>query len=228
MKDVCELIGVIIGDGSIIYNSKNRTYRLEIAGNATEDPRYFSMLSKTIFKLSKKEPKIRFRQHKKGKGITLYSDNKKFVEFLINEFKLPFGKKTFTIRIPNQFLTWKYSKHVIRGIFEADGSIYFSRSKPKSNYPTYPRIEIVTSSKNLSVQLVEILRKKSFKVQTINSDSRKTIKIYISGEKMLEKWIKEIGFSSPKNISKFLFWKTNGYYIPKTTLKERERLLNYI
>ena len=42
---------------------------------------------------------------------------------------------------------------------------------------------------------------------------------------MLEKWIKEIGFSSKKNITKYLLWKKLGYYIPKSTLKERESLL---
>lgn len=226
--DIMELMGVIIGDGSLLYNKNKRVYRLEIAGNATEDPRYFLKLSKAITKISNKKAKIRFRQHKKGKSITLYLDSKEFIEYLKEKFKLPSGKKTFTITIPEKFTPWKYSRHIIRGIFESDGSLYFSKSKTNSKYPTYPRIEIITSSKNLAKQLLKILKEKSFNVQILDPSPNKCIKVYISGELMLKKWLKEIGFSSPKNISKYNLWKQKGYYLPRTTLKERESLLNSI
>jgi len=221
--NIYELIGVIIGDGSILYNPKKYQYRLEIFGNATEDYKYFLKLKQFINEISGKEPRMRFR--KPGKGLTLYIDNKQFVEYLINKLKLPHGNKTFTVKIPSKFVSWEYSKHIIRGIFESDGCLYFSKSKVHE-YPTYPRIEIRSSSPELVNQIVTILRKNSFKVQTLNPKIGNTAKVYISGDLMLEKWLEEIGINNPKNLTKFKIWKKQGYYVPRCTLKERETLLN--
>ena len=51
--------------------------------------------------------------------------------------------------------------------------------------------------------------------------NRGSLVIYMSGEKSLNKWIKEIGFSSLKNRTKYLLWKKLGYYMPRTSLPER-------
>ncbi|MBS3155812.1 hypothetical protein J4413_01105 [Candidatus Woesearchaeota archaeon] len=222
--NIYEFIGVIIGDGSLLYNPKRRVYRLEIAGNATEDYPYFLKLKQFMVKSMGYTPKIRFRTHKKGRSICLYLDNKKFLEFM-KSLDLPFGKKTFTITIPSNFLNWKYSKHIIRGIFESDGSLYFSKSKITTNKPTYPRIEIKTSSEKLVYQIKSILSENGFSVQTIAPKRDKATKIYISGERMLNKWIDEIGFSSRKNLTKYLYWDKLGYYTPRSTLRQRETLL---
>ena len=224
--NLAELVGVIIGDGSILYNKEKRIYRLEIAGNATEDIEYFNKLKEIINKisLSKNRAKIRFRKHKLGKSITLYINNKNFIKYLIQKLKLPSGKKTFSIKIPQKFLNWNVSKHILRGIFESDGSIYFSKSK-LIKYPNYPRIEIKTSSKNLKKQIVKLLEQNNFKVQTLDSNSDKTTKIYISGDIMLNKWVKEIGVSSIKNQSKIALFKKLGYYMPKSTLEDRRKIL---
>ena len=50
-------------------------------------------------------------------------------------------------------------------------------------------------------------------------------KIYLSGEIMLNKWIKEIGFGNINTITKYNLWKKLGYYIPKITLNQRRKLL---
>jgi len=220
--NIYELIGVIIGDGNIIYNKNNKQYRLEITGNATEDKEYFINLSKIINKISNKKPTIRERSHKKGKSLDLHINNKIFIEFLIKKIGLPCGRKTFTIKIPEKLINWKYSKHIIRGIFESDGCIFFSKSKV-FKYPTYPRLEIRTSSNKLKDQLMEILKERGFKIRLI--DKCKTCKIYLSGPRMLNKWVKEIGISNIKNKTKINLWKKLGYYIPKTNLKQRKRIL---
>lgn len=150
--------------------------------------------------------------------LELYS--KKFVEYLINIVGITNKDKTFNAVIPNKYLNWKFSKHIIRGLFETDGSIYFSRSK-KIKYSSYPRIEIKTSSKILSEQLLTLLKQKAFKIRRCSSKSHKTIRVYLSGPEMLEEWIQEIGFSSMKKYSKYLFWKKFGYYVPKTTYENR-------
>ena len=59
------------------------------------------------------------------------------------------------------------------------------------------------------------------RIQALYKKSNKTYSITISGEKMLKKWIKDIGFSNERNISKYNFWKRKGFYIPKMPLKDR-------
>ncbi len=168
-------------------------------------------------------PKIRERKHKKGHSLELFFDNKKFVKFLVKDIKMDYGNKTFRVKIPKRFLDWEYSKHVLRGLFEADGSLYFSKSK-SIDKSTYPRIELRTSSKNLASQIFSILAKQEYRVRIMRT-KYKDFKVYLSGTKMLEKWVREIGFSNNNTITKYLFWKKFGHYIPKITPSQRKILL---
>ena len=212
-----EFIGVIIGDGYMRYRPDQRVYQIEIAGNVDEDYVYFLKIAAFIQKLTGKKPTIREKIETNGRSLRLEISNKEFIKKLI-EMGLPTGKKTFTISIPLNLTGWEYSKHILRGIFETDGCIYFSKSK-KGKYPTYPRIEIKTSSNRLLSQIISLLKERGFR--TYCKKSNKTHSITISGEEMLQKWIKEIGFSNERNISKYNFWKKKGFYIPKISLKDR-------
>ncbi|MEK6934732.1 MAG: hypothetical protein AABW46_02535 [Nanoarchaeota archaeon] len=223
--NIFELMGVIIGDGYILYNPKNYQYRLEIHGAVGEDEEYFENIKYFIDKLIKKDiTKIQIKKHKLGQALRLYLNNKYLIEYMIKDLGLPHGKKTYSITIPKKFLNWKASKHVIRGIFEADGSLYFSRSRITTSKPTYPRLEIKTCSKNLTKQLVDLLKNQGFKVQTIIKEGQPT-KIYVSGVEMLEKWVEEIGFTNINTISKLRFWQKYGYYTPRCTLDFRLNML---
>lgn len=215
-----ELIGIILGDGSLKHYPTKRVYDLEIVGDAKDDQEYFSKISDLLFKLTNKEPKILVRKEKLGNSLRLHLYSKKFVEYLINDIGITNKNKTFTGEIPKQYLNWKFSKHIIRGLFETDGSIYFSKSK-KIKYPSYPRIEIKTSSKKLASQTFKILKQKAFKIRISSSKTDRTKRLLLSGPEMLEKWVLEIGFSSMKKYSKYLFWKKFGYYIPKIPYKKR-------
>jgi len=219
-----ELIGVILGDGSLWYYPSKRVYGLEISGDAKDDHDYFSKLAELIEEIAKKKPKIRVKIEKLGKSLKLELYSKKFVEYLINEVGISHKDKTKSTEIPSKYLDWNFSRHIIRGLFESDGSLYFSKSK-KGRYPSYPRVEIKTSSRKLAEQLVKLLKQKAFKIQARTSKSDKTIGVYASGSEMLEKWVKEIGFSSMKKYSKYLVWKKKGYYIPSMSYQERLVLL---
>lgn len=220
-----ELIGIILGDGSIIINSNKRVYKFELNGNAEDELDYYQKISNYLKKEFNLNPKIYVKREKLGKTLRLVVDNKKFVSFLKNNIGLNFKNKTFGGYIPNKFIDWNFSKHIIRGIFETDGSIYFSRTKPHFK-PVYPRIEIKTSSRKLAEQIISILGRKDFNIRQRTSKGDKTIGIYLSGKKMLEKWIKEIGFSKIKTVSKYLIWKKTGRYFPYMTLSKRLDLLS--
>lgn len=212
--NIYELIGIILGDGYLGHNEKARRYWLQITGNVL-DKKYFKIISNFIHSQTDKKPKISIQKETKGKSLRLEFNNKDFIQLITEKYGLIIGNKTFNAKIPNKFLNWNFSRHIIRGVFDTDGSLYFSRSK-KEKYPTYPRLEIKTSSKLLAAQIIEILKKRNFVVNSFQSSSDKTIRIYLSGNKMLEKWVKEIGFTNPKRIKKYLYWKKRGYYVPRT------------
>lgn len=211
-----ELIGFIIGDGNIYYNLKSRVYRLELAGNVEEDYDYFDKIDNFLFKETGRKPIKFIRNEKKGKSLRIQFNNKQFVDLLLS-LGLSKGMKTFSVEIPNDLVKDKKMFSIIRGIFEADGCLYFSKSK-KMKYPSYPRLEIRTSSKNLMVQIKKFLEDEGFNVYVKKG---RTFAIQISGEKMLNLWIDKIGFPSMKNITKYKIWKTKGFYIPNTPLKNR-------
>ncbi len=215
-----ELFGIILGDGCLNYYPKKRVYSLEITGNAEEEVDYYYKISELLFKLTGIKPKIKVKYEKKGKSLKLFLYNKKFVEQIKFKEGFNFKNKANEAILPDKFLKWQYMKHILRGLFETDGCLYFSRINGK---PKYPRIEIKTNSDNLAQQLYSILKKQNFRVQK-RKDKFSNI-VYISGKKELEKWIRKIGFSSLKNKTKYLLWKRLNFYIPHTSLRERIDIL---
>ena len=95
-------------------------------------------------------------------------------------------------------------KHLLRGLFDTDGSLILW----KTNNRLYPRIYFSNTSKELVKQIKDFLIKEKFKVTYWETKSKKekwnhVYKITLNGDSMLLKWIKEIGFSNPKNIKKY-------------------------
>ena len=217
--DIYELIGFIIGDGNIYYNTSKRVYRLELVGNVNEDYDYFDEIYKFLIKETGRKPLKFIRKEKDSISLRIQFNHKVFVDRLI-ALGLPKGKKTFTIQIPDNLLRRDILISIVKGIFEADGCLYFSHSK-KGEYPSYPRLEIRSSSPVLVSQIKSFLKSEGFSVYVKKPSSNKTFSILLSGEKMLNLWINTIGLTSLKNQTKYNFWKTKGFYIPHTALKQR-------
>ena len=198
-----EIIGIMIGDGSVLYYPEKGVYGIEISGNVDEEKEYFEMISFSLEKMFGKKPRISIKYSPKGRCLKLVLWGKSIAEYFIKNGVTP--RKTYTSRIPTPFLSWNKCRYVIRGLFETDGSIYFSHSKAKSLYPTYPRLEIKTVSLELANQLYSLLKKQSFHVHIRKTES--TYCIYISGVQMLNRWVREIGFTNERSKTKYLFWK---------------------
>ena len=197
-KRTSELIGAIIGDGCIRYKPEIHQYYIEIVGNKDNEQNYFKFLS-NIFK---EELGLNsFIKIRRGLRLKVYS--KDFVEFLINDLKMPFNKdKCKNIMIPKQiFEDTILLKACIRGIMDTDGSLFFSNKGNNSDYPT---IEISTISFNLANQLREMLSNK-FRIgfrEFKYPNSQKIYRISLNGNKMVGLWIDEIGFSNLRNLKK--------------------------
>ncbi len=218
--NIYEFLGIIIGDGCLLYYPRHRIYGLEITGNATEEIDYYEKISNFIIKEWGLVPRVFIRKMPLGQGLKLVVYNRKLADLLLSLGITP--AKTYTTTIPKFLLEWRKSKFILRGIFETDGCLYFSKSRTRINYPSYPRLEIKTASPKLADQLLILLRNHGFNAHSHQNSSTRVI--YLSGKRMLEKWVKEIGFNSNKNRTKYLFWRLNGYYIPGLTLKERRKI----
>ncbi|MBT3866165.1 hypothetical protein HOF78_03655 [Candidatus Woesearchaeota archaeon] len=195
-----ELYGALLGDGWIgryINKKKDKEYPyylLGISGDSRLDKDYFDFLSHTIGKLFGIHPTI--RKKKLENTIELRAYNEKIVKYLNSELNFPIGKKgEFKIKreINNE---WGKVKHVIRGIFDTDGSIYFDKTPVGRPYPT---ISISITSRPALKQIRDNLLKQGFKVQ--NRKDRPEIKL--KGRKQLEKWMKEIGCRNNRHFSKY-------------------------
>ncbi len=221
--DIYELIGFIIGDGNIYYNKNSGVYRLELCGNVEEDYDYFKQIQDFLIENTNKKPAIFVRNEKKGKSLRIQFNNKEFVERLI-DLGLVYGKKTFSASLPQEFINNdKIMFAILRGLFESDGCLYFSKSKI-GLYPTYPRLEIKSSSPRLVNQIKLFLESSGFNFYVKKSQSDSTYSIVLSGNLMLKKWSEKVGFVSLKNISKYNIWKSKGFYTPNTPLNERLKI----
>ena len=111
------------------------------------------------------------------------------------------GVKTRTIFIPEVIISNPVlTRATIRGIFDTDGCVFFDKRK---NYKKpYPRIIIQVASIPLIKQLQTILSSDfSLYVDLSNRDGkRNTLEIY--GHEQLERFLKQIGFSNKRHISK--------------------------
>ncbi len=211
-----ELVGAIIGDGNLWTDGEYR-YRVDINGHPTLDGEYHYYLSKIIRAEFDRKTGTQIRPHE----LVLRTQSKKVFDFLTKELGLPYGfGKGKKVTIPDKiFLSdWNILKCCIRGIADTDGSLFFARKK---NYrDDYPSIEISTTSKNLAIQMKEVLISKGFRVgfrKQVPIEEKWNTRYIISlnGEKMLEKWMIEICFSNPRHYRKYQAWKAKNTHVVK-------------
>ena len=216
-----EFTGAVIGDGNLWTDGKYR-YRVDINGHPTLDREYHTYLSEIIKMEFNRKPWVQIRPHE----LVLRTQSKIVFDFLTKELGLPYGfGKGKKVTIPDKifFSDWDILKCCIRGIADTDGSLFFARKK---NYrDDYPSIEISTTSKNLAIQIKDVLISKGFRVgfrKQVPTEEKWNTRYIISlnGEKMLEKWMIEIGFSNPRQYRKYQSWKAKNN--PMVKLKPRE------
>lgn len=196
-KSLAEFYGILLGDGCISkYKNHNKiVYAIRIDGNSITDKDYYNYLQKLIYKITKREVKIKYR--KNCNGIYIYFICKKLAEFLNKNLNFPYGKKG-EIKIHNKIINNKdLLIHTLKGFFDTDGSIYHTKNNSKIRY--YPIIELSTHSKSLMHQLKEILDKFGF--NTVLSFYKDSVKLH--GKTNLQKWIELIGSNNDYKLCRF-------------------------
>jgi len=202
MSYLSELIGIILGDGNIYYNSKSRSYYVEITGNPLNENDYYFHISWLFLNIVGKPGRI----YLGGRGLRIRIYDKKFVEFLINEMGMDYGEsKCYSAKIPLRII--KASKQEIlcclRGIFDTDGSFFVSKKGGK----LYPSIEIVSCSEKLAKQIKNLLIEDfrvNFRIKmSKKSNARLAYAFSLYGQEETNKWFKLVGSSNSAKYEKY-------------------------
>ena len=211
-----------------IYKTKNGVnYYISYDGNLSEELKWYkSFLCPLIKKLFNKNVKVLSK--KTTANITIYS--KTILLFLHEKCGLPLGRKS-NYEFPNIILKSnpEIKRAFLKGLADADFSLAFKARHKNINY--YPVIDHQTSDEVLHNSVKKMLRELNFKFysnfrfQERKGKIHKGYYIQINGVSMLNKWMSEIGFNSPVQLTKYLLWKKQGFVPPGTSLSMCEDLL---
>ena len=191
MKEkLAELIGIILGDGSIgIYNN---IPRLKITLNSEKDLEYAYYVIRLLDEIF--EAKSYLYKRKNEKTLDIIVKDKIVVEYLL-KIGMKLAPKWGRARVPHDYLKGGLGLKVIRGYMDTDGCITVF----DNNGTLYPRIEMKISQSPMQNQLIDILKKHNFKPR-VNNIGRGKKRIMLAGKQKLLRWYCKIGFSNKRNI----------------------------
>ena len=214
-EDMAELAGIILGDGHI-----HKKHNLITIVGSIEDLDYYQERVIPLFQLLfNKKPVLKKRNDSNAYYLMIYS--KQILNFLVNEVGLKRGSKEKS-SLPNKIISnEKLTPHLLRGLFDTDGCIKFSKQSKNINY--YPRIQIALRHSPIASELKELFKTLDFSYGTWEESRFNRIIFYqISGEINAKRWFKEISPKNPVHTTKYQFWKKFGHHIPKSTLEFRK------
>jgi len=198
-KELAEFVGAVLGDGHICSYKKNRekrkigTYSIRIAGDIRRDNdyhKYLKRLSARLFGL-------------KGREILIKKTNERFLDLASKELVELFSKMGILSgnKITNQSTIpkWVYKKNsfiksCLRGLIDTDGSVFRMSKKD----PNLLRISFVNHNKTLLKNTRNAFIKLGFHPSKIIQNKV----FYVSRQKEIKKYIKEIGFKNLKHIKR--------------------------
>lgn len=197
-----EFYGVLLGDGwlsKLNYKNKN-IWLIGVSGDKRWDMEFYLYLQENIFELFGRRAYLKIK--KQNNSIEINFGHKTLIETLNTELEFPIGKKN-NLSINNKIYNLGYEKvkHVIRGIFDTDGSFYLDKT-PTGN--PYPIISIEMKAGKLINQIYKILLSQGFRVSYRLGRNKREGKdrITLKGKKQLDKWMQEIGSSNQRHLKK--------------------------
>lgn len=144
---LAELVGIILGDGSLKLNYSKSQYYCEIALNYVDERKYVEYVVNLISSIFKIKPFLRIS--KRDKSVIVRVFRKNIIEYLVSIGLIPSNKIKNHARVPDWIKrenSWieenknewyaKYKSLVIaciKGLFDTDGTIYLIKNL-KKNY----------------------------------------------------------------------------------------------
>jgi len=194
-EKLAEFIGAVLGDGNINLwkqGKKIGVYHIRIAGDLEKEKdyhaNYLRQLGRDIFNLEARE-----LLRKQERFLDFYS--KELVYLFISMGLNPGNKISNQSTIPKW--VWKDEKSLracVRGLIDTDGSI-FRMSKRDFNLI---RINFTNHNRTLLIDTREALIHLGFHPSKIINNRQ----FYLSRQKEIGKYLKEIGFSNKKHIDR--------------------------
>ncbi len=194
-EKLAELIGILLGDGSVsIYQRNDRPgkqYRVKVTLNSEKDRVYADYVS-TLFREVFGECPNRY--YRKGeKTLDLIIRKRKVVQSLL-DCGMTTSPKWRRACIPKKFMEKRLARFVLRGYMDTDGCITVF----DNNGTLYPRIEMKVCPSPMQKQIVFSIKSMGLEPR-INRMDKGKIRIMVAGKKKLEMWNSRIGFSNPRN-----------------------------
>lgn len=203
--EIAELCGIILGDGNI-HRSSNR---VTITGGLADEIYHKRIVARLIKNNFDANPIFFKQEHKNAHYIQI--ESKPFLNYFLS-IGLTRGPKINTV-IPQIIKKEKRSiVPFLRGIFDTDGCLKFSKQAKKFSY--YPRVRISAKDSPMARDIASLLKKLDFNY-CLYMDKRAKNIIYnyeISGRKNILKWFNLIKPNNPNKVRRYIFWKENGYY----------------
>lgn len=230
-EELAELMGIHMGDGCL---SKTKRYYMHyLGGDLKEEKEYHDAwvlplmnicLPKSLFE------KIKYKEYPSVGVYGAYTFNKELFDFFVENGATIGSKKEQ--KIPD----WikqdeRLLKRFIRGIFDTDGNIYFDKNRNcKNPINNVPVIKLGSCSKGIIQELFDELKNLKFhprlkKPYKGKKDKNPVHTILLYRREDVRRYISEIGFKNPKHSSKWELFLKQGSLLPKTTLKQRNKLL---
>lgn len=185
---LAELIGILIGDGSI------NSYQVSVTLNITTDKEYAPYVIALMTSLFGLHPTSQRRE--RSGCIVIVVSSVELVDFLISK-GLPKGNKLRAeIDVPQWIQSNKeYSQACIRGMFDTDGSIFQEVHKHANKSYSYPRMAFVSYSPGLRSTIVSLLRRMNVEAR-IRNERNVTIERFTD----IKEYFRIVGSSNPKHL----------------------------
>jgi hypothetical protein len=199
--ELAELVGTILGDGSIgIYEceSKNKIkiqYKFQITCHSEDDIEYLYYIKGLFKKLFDVELHQSFRKNEKACDLRIF--RREIITFFINSLSMDLAPKWNKSKIPHFYINSNFEVGVLRGYFDTDGSVVITNN----NGTIYPRLEMKICPSPMQNQFIKILNNLGFKFGVYQIGNGE-IRIQINGKNEFLKWVQKIGFRNPKHIIK--------------------------
>ncbi len=192
-----EFYGNLLGDGwlSNFYSGGKKVWLIGISCNLLHEKPLVENYRLRVNKLFNRNRKIRERLD--GNVAELIFSHKILLKYLNKELDFPIGRKeNLSIHKSIFCLGYEKIKHVIRGIFDTDGTFYLGRNR--KGIPSYPIIAIHMNEPLLIRQIGETLKRVNFRISYSNGGKM----VRLQGKEQLKKWMEEIGSSNPYKLHK--------------------------